>query len=35
MADENDTIIGASLVGPHVTDLLTELSFSCRFRIKS
>lgn len=28
LADENDKIIGASIVGPHATDLLTELSLA-------
>lgn len=28
LADENDKIIGASMVGPHATDLLTELSLA-------
>ena len=31
--DEDDTIVGASVVGPHATDLLTELSLSCRFGV--
>lgn len=28
LADKNDKIIGASIVGPHATDLLTELSLA-------
>lgn len=28
LADKNDRIIGASIVGPHATDLLTELSLA-------
>ena len=35
MADEDDTIIGASLVGPHVTDLLTELSLAVGLGLKA
>ena len=35
MTDEDDTIIGASLVGPHVTDLLTELSLAVGLGLKA
>ena len=33
IADENDVIIGASVVGPHATDLLTELSLAVHLRL--
>ena len=33
IADENDVIVGASIVGPHATDLLTELSLAVHLRL--
>ena len=33
IADENDVIIGASIVGPHATDLLTELSLAIHLKL--
>ncbi len=33
IADENDVIVGASIVGPHATDLLTELSLAVHLRV--
>ena len=35
LADNEDKIVGASIVGPHATDLLTELSLSSSLRINS
>ncbi|TQO57217.1 dihydrolipoyl dehydrogenase [Paraclostridium bifermentans] len=34
LADKNDKIIGASIVGPHATDLLTELSLAVHLGLK-
>lgn len=34
LADENDKIIGASIVGPHATDLLTELSLAVHLGLR-
>ena len=33
IADENDVIVGASIVGPHATDLLTELSLAIHLKL--
>lgn len=33
LADENDVIVGATVVGPHATDLLTELSLAVHLRL--
>ena len=33
LADENDVIVGASIVGPHATDLLTELSLAIHLKL--
>ena len=33
IADKNDVIVGASIVGPHATDLLTELSLAVHLRL--
>ncbi|MGL5347650.1 MAG: dihydrolipoyl dehydrogenase [Peptostreptococcaceae bacterium] len=33
LADEDDVIVGASVVGPHATDLLTELSLAVHLRL--
>ncbi|MGL5314897.1 MAG: dihydrolipoyl dehydrogenase [Peptostreptococcaceae bacterium] len=33
LADEKDVIVGASVVGPHATDLLTELSLAVHLRL--
>lgn len=33
LADKNDKIIGASIVGPHATDLLTELSLAVHLEL--
>ena len=33
LVDENDVIVGASVVGPHATDLLTELTLAVHFKL--
>lgn len=33
LADKDDVIVGASIVGPHATDLLTELSLAVHLRL--
>ena len=33
IADKNDVIVGASIVGPHATDLLTELSLAIHLKL--
>ena len=33
LTDDNDVIVGASVVGPHATDLLTELTLAVHLKL--